>query len=590
MRGKTETLPLTPGTGKSALTANYVNRLPVNMLFVPPKVVNQSGYMRSFPGLVKNADVAGLSRGVLLNAFDGRVYRVCGNALYQSGIAVSTVPGRPVGRVSIAGSNSSVAVAADGKMTIRQYDGAESVLQNWDAVTYYPGETSTLSSGSRLQGYDGSLQVTQSMVDKGHLELSLLPRTAAGATGDALVVDKLQKTFNQDPPAAGTPYLTDVRVSGFSISGTELSLSYTFNANGAAGDDDTVLTWTQIVDPTTINNAQYDLGTVADITHANARYAWLKKGTNTFGVTDINDESKPDRYRPFMTASALPDPAIGIAASLDGDIWVFGTVSTEVFTLTGSADTSDPIYRSQQAAMIPVGIAGVHCKALVGDKFAVITHPAGGQVSVCLIGNGRSQDITAPFVKDVLSGLRPDELAEGVVEYVSLPLHPLIIVRVSGYVFCCDLNSKLWSQLSHGNQMQPHMAVDYALEGNRIMVGDSLHAITGQLDDTTAAQYGEPQSHILYTPLLHAPGAVLADLELNTAGGIAQHIEHLAVSATTDGETFPVERLLISDGPQHYRQRVILPVVGFVARDIAFRWRALTKTPFTASTCTVRVT
>jgi len=145
VRGKTETLPLTPGTGKSALRANYVNRLPVNMLFVPPKVVNQSGYMRSFPGLVKTAGVAGLSRGVLLNAFDGRVYRLCGNTLYQSGTAVST--------------------------------------------------------------------------------------------------------------------------------------------------------------------------------HANARYAWLKKGTNTFGVTDINDESKPDRYRPFMTASALPDPAVGIAASLDGQYW-----------------------------------------------------------------------------------------------------------------------------------------------------------------------------------------------------------------------------------------------------------------------------
>jgi hypothetical protein len=110
------------------------------------------------------------------------------------------------------------------------------------------------------------------------------------------------------------------------------------------------------------------------------------------------------------------------------------------------------------------------------------------------------------------------------------------------------------------------------------------------LNETTAAQYGERQSHILYTPLLHAPGAVLADLTLNTVSGLAQHIEHLAVSATTDGELFPVERLLVNDGPQRYSEQIILPVVGFVARDIAFRWRALTKTPFTASTCTVRVT
>lgn len=587
MRGKTETLPLYPGTGKSALKANYINRLPVNMLNVPPGTVNSSGYMRSFPGLVKTADVAGLSRGVLLNAYDGKVYRVCGGALYQGGNALMDVPG--TGRVSMAGSNQSVAIAADGAMLIRKYDGTTAQLENWPATTYYPGETLTLATGSRAQGYDGSIAVTQSMVDKGRLELTLIPRTTSGATGETLTVDKLQKDFDQEQPAEGTPYLTDVRVLGFSISGTELTLSYTFNANGADGDDDTVLTWRQIVEPTTIDNAQYDLGTVADITHANARYAWLKAGTNTFGVTDIDDEGKPDRYRPLMTAEAFPDPAVGIA-SLGGDIWVFGTVSTEVFTLTGSSDTTDPIYRTQQAAMIPTGIAGVHCKALVGEQFAVISHPAGGNVSVYLLGSGRSTDIAAPFVRETLATLRPDELAQGVVEYIDMPLHALIIVRVPGYVFCYDLSSKQWSQLIHGNNLAPHTAIDYVREGNHITVGDTAHAITGRLDDTTAAQYGELQSHLLYTPLMNVSGAVLADLELNTASGLAQHVEHLAVSATTDGETFPVERLLISDGPQQYRERVTLPVVGYVAKEIAFRFRVLTKTPFTASTCTVRVT
>ncbi|WP_370610904.1 packaged DNA stabilization protein [Klebsiella aerogenes] len=587
MRGKTETLPLYPGTGKSPLKANYINRLPLNMLNVPPGKVNAAGYMRSFPGLVKISDVAGVSRGVLLNAYDGKVYRVCGGALYQGGVSLMAVAGTE--RVSMAGSNQSVAVAADGAMLLRKYDGTVSTLENWPATTYYPGETLTLTTGSRAQGYDGSIAVTQSMVDKGRLELTLIPRTTSGATGEALVVDKLQHTFDQSPPTSGTPYLTDVRVLGFSISGTELTLSYTFNANGADGDDDTVLTWRQIVEPTTIDNAQYDLGTVADITHANARYAWLKAGTNTFGVTDIDDEGKPDRYRPVMTATAMPDPAVGIA-SLAGDIWVFGTVSTEVFTLTGSSDTSDPIYRPQQAAMIPMGIAGVHCKALVGEQFAVISHPAGGQVSVFLMGNGRSTDIAAPFVRETLATLRPDELAQGVVEFINMPLHALIIVHVPGYVFCYDMNSKQWAQLSHGNNLAPHTAVDFALEGNHITVGDTAHAITGRLDDTSAAQYGELQSHLLYTPLMNIPGAVLADLELNTASGLAQHVEHLAVSATTDGETFPVERLLISDGPQQYRECVTLPVVGYVAKEIAFRYRILTKTPFTASTCTVRVT
>lgn len=589
MSGNIKTLPLYPGTGKSALTASYINRPPLNMLNVPPKVINQAGFMRSFPGLVKSGDVDGVSRGVLLNAADGKVYRVCGESLYQGGLVLADVPGTD--RVSLAGSANSIAVSANGKMIIRRYDGTITELQNWEPSTYYPGETITLASGEKAQGYDGSIQVTQSMVDKGRLELTLIPATTSGAEGEALKVNKIQKTFSQDQPASGTPYLTDVRVSGFSISGTELTLSYTFNANGASGDDNTAMTWRQIVEATSIDNAQYDLGTVADITHANARYAWLKKGTNTFGVTydTVEGESHPDPYRPFMTAESMPDPAVGIA-SLGGDIWVFGTVSTEVFTLTGSSDTTEPIYRSQQSAMIPIGIAGVHCKTLVDEQFAIISHPSNGIVSVYLIGSGRSTDIASPAVKDALATLHADELAQAVIEFVNVGLHPLVILHLRGYVFCYDMNSQLWSQLSHGNNLAPHTAIDYVLEDNRITIGDTAHGITGYLDSSTAAQYGELQSHILYTPLMQVSGAVLADLELDVVSGAANRIEHLAVSATTDGETFPVERQLISDGPQRYNERVILPVVGYVAKDIAFRYRALTKTPFTASTCSVRVT
>ncbi|MDI3362187.1 packaged DNA stabilization protein [Lelliottia sp. V89_10] len=70
-------------------------------------------------------------------------------------------------------------------------------------------------------------------------------------------------------------------------------MSYTFNANGASGDDDSEFSWQHIVEPSSIDFAQYDLGEVADICHANGRYAWIKAGTNQWGVTDPSDETKP---------------------------------------------------------------------------------------------------------------------------------------------------------------------------------------------------------------------------------------------------------------------------------------------------------
>lgn len=580
-------LPLMKGTGKNPLLSDYVNLFPVNMLTVPPKIVTEGGYMRSFPGLVKLADVDGASRGVLSNAFDSLVYRVCGKKLYKSGAEVADVPGTD--RVCMAGSDKSVAVAAGGQMTIRKQNGEIAQLTNWPPSKYFPGETTVLVSGNKLAGFDGSLPLTETMTDKGRLILTITPATSSGATGAALEVDKIQKNFNQAVPASGTPYLTNVFVSGFDISGTTLTVGYTFNANGAAGDDNTSFVWTQVVEPTDIRYAQYDLGEVADICHANSRYAWIKAGTNTFGVTDIDDETHPDRYRPFMTAEAFPDPAIGIAAQ-GGDIVVFGTVSTEYFTLTGSADATKPIYKSQRAALVPVGIAGVHCKAAVGDKFAVISNPAGGKVSVYLLGDGRATEIASPEIARELQKLNPVELAKGVVESLETGIHKLIIVRVASFVWCYDLTSKAWCNLASGSTMQPHIATDFALENGCITCGDIYHGQIGRLDESTAAQYGDPQSHILYTPMLSAPNAVFADLELNTASGTANSIEHLAVSATTDGATFPNEVLVISDGPQRYTERVLLPNVAYVAKEIAFRFRSFSRTPFTATSCKVRVT
>jgi hypothetical protein len=581
------TLPLTKGNGKNPLISDYANLLPVNMLAVPPNLVTAAGYMRSFPGLTKVADVAGISRGVMKNAADGVVYRVCGNSLYRAGVAVATIPGE--GRVSLAGSNKTIAVCATDKMFFIHSDKTITELENWPTQNYYAGQQNALNNGTVMTGYDGSLKLTESMTSKGRLQLTITAMSNLGAAGTQLVIDRIQHYYDQTAPAAGTPYLTDVMISGYAIAGTTLTVSYTYNANGAPGDDATSFSWVQVVEPTNIKNAQYELGDVADITHANARYVWLKRGTNTFGVTDIEDETKPDRYRPFMTAEAFPDPAIGVG-SIGGDVVVFGTVSTEFFSLTGSADTSQSIYMPQKAMMIPIGIAGVNCKAKLGEQFAVISHPAGGIVSVYLLGGGRATEIASREIIRALATATEDELAAARVEAFSFDVHRLIIIRFAAFVFCYDMTSKNWCQLCAGSDSAPHTATDFVLEQQRTTVADVRHGITGHVQPGVASQYGQPQEHILYTPMINAAGCILSDLELETVTGTASDVERMAVAATTDGATYPKEVLVISDSQSLYNMRPLLPNVGYVPKNIGFRFRTLSSAPFTASTCKVRIT
>lgn len=54
--------PLMKGSGKNFRDADYVDLLPVNMLATPKQVLNSNGYLRSFPGIDKRSDVAGVSR------------------------------------------------------------------------------------------------------------------------------------------------------------------------------------------------------------------------------------------------------------------------------------------------------------------------------------------------------------------------------------------------------------------------------------------------------------------------------------------------------------------------------------------------
>ena len=580
-------LPLTKGNGKNPRTGDYVSLMPVNMLTISPGEVTDNGFLRSFPGIVKRSDVAGISRGARFNEADGLVYRVCGESLYRADNVIAQIPGYY--RVSIASSNKSLAVAANGVLTFYQYDDQITTLDNWPSQRSYAGKTVVITSNNKTAGYGGSLTLTISMTDEGRLELTITPAASNGAQGADLVIKttELNKLIDQPAPASGTPYLTAVKLSGFVIAGTTLNLDYTFNLNGATGDDASIFTWRQIVEPTTISTAQYELGMIADVTHANGRYAWLKEGTNTFGVTDLSDETKPDQYRPFMTAESIPDPALAID-TLNGDIVIFGTKSTEFFTLTGSANTSQPIYKSQRAMLIPIGIAGARCKVIIGSQFAILSHPATGNVTVYMIGGGRYNEIANRQIVQTLATLTQAEISAATLEYLTFDIHKLLIIRAGAHVFCYDMTNKTWARLCSGINEEPHTATDFIYDGQHITAADTKAPVTGNLDRNTGAQYGNAQECILYTPMIAAAGTVLYDLELETAAGTAPTVEHLALSATVNGATYGPEILLIKDGPQRYGGRVLHQKIGLVRKNIGFKIRALSKTTFTVSTCKVR--
>lgn len=467
-------LPLMKGVGKDFRNADYIDYLPVNMLAVPKEVLNSNGYLRSFPGIVKTADVDGSSMGAIYNANQGAVYRVMGRKLYRGDAVVSELS--VTGRVSMAYSYKSHAVGTNGTYTLFRYSGEVKALSNWP-------------------------------VDSGYV--------------------------------------------------------------------------------------QYDLGYLRDMCRNRSRYIWAKEGTDSFFISDLEDESKPDRYSAEYRAESQPDGIIGIDNWRDYVV-CFGTSTIEYFDLTGNASAPGvALYQTQPSMMVQKGIAGTYCKTKFADTHAFISNPATGAPSIYIINSGAAVKIATSTVEKILQSHTSDELSQGVMEVIRFEGHELLLVHLNRCVLVYDAAvttaGQQWSILKSGLDDDVYSAIDLVYEGNRITCGDKTRPLKGQLNTAISSQYGEHQEHLLFTPLFKADNARVFDFELESSTGVEQIAERMFISATTDGIMYGREQMIPWNAPFRYDKRAIWKRIGRIRKNLGFKIRIVTSSPVTLSGCQVRI-
>ena len=466
-------LPLMKGNGKDRVSADYIDYLPVNMLATPKEVLESSGYLRSFPGIVSRSDVAGASRGVQYNTALNAVYRVCGNKLYRGVVEIGDVAGTQ--RVPMAHSRTSQALVVDGDVVQYSYGGSEVKITNWPVFSDY---------------------------------------------------------------------------------------------------------------------TQYDLGHARDVVRVRGRYIWSKDGTDSFFISDLENETHPDRFSAEYRAESQPDGIIGLGVWRDF-IVCFGTNTTEFFSATGSTTAGAPVYVNNPSYFIPKGIAGTFCKCVFMDAFAIISSPATGAPSIYVMESGRVTPLATASIEKILRSYTAEELSTAVLESLRFDSHEMLIAHLPRHVLIYDAaasqNGPQWSVLKTGLYSDVYRAIDFAYEGNSITCADKRDGRTGRLDFDISSQYGDYQEHLLYTPMFKADNARLFDLELEASTGAAQIAERLFISATSDGITHGIEKPVPWNAPFRYDRRSIWARIGRVRKNIAFKIRIVTSAPVTLSGCQVRV-
>ena len=349
----------------------------------------------------------------------------------------------------------------------------------------------------------------------------------------------------------------------------------------------TVTNW-----PVSSGNTQYELGNAGDICFSRGNYAWSKVGTDSWFISDLEDESHPDKYSAQYRAESQPDGIVGMGVWRDMVV-TFGSTTIEYFALTGNSGAGQAVYVANPAYMVPKGIAGMFCKTNYLEAFAVISNPATGAPSVYLVDSGQAKSIATATIEKILRDYTADELASGVMESVRFDSHELLIIHLPRHVLVYDAaasqNGPQWSILKTGLYDDVYRGIDFLYEGNQITCGDKLESVTGQLRFDISSQFDKQQEHLLFTPLFRADNARCFDFEIESSTGAAQYADRLFLSATTDGINYGREQMIEQNSPFVYDKRVIWKVLGRIRRLIGFKIRVITKSPVTLSGCQIRI-
>lgn len=353
------------------------------------------------------------------------------------------------------------------------------------------------------------------------------------------------------------------------------------------GTTKTITNW-----PTGSGYTQYDLGAARDVTRLRGRYAWAKDGTDSWFISDLQDESHPDRNAAEYRAESQPDGVIGIGTWRDFVV-CFGATTTEFFSLTGASTAGAALYVANPAYMVPKGIAGTFCKCVFMDAYAIVSNPATGAPSVYIIDSGRATPIGTASIEKIIREYTSDELATAVMESLRFDSHELLMIHLPRHVLVYDgtasQNGPQWCILKTGLYDDVYRAIDFMYEGNKITCGDKLDAVKGALQFDISSQYEKQQEHLLFTPLFKADNARVFDFEVESSTGVAQYADRLFLSATTDGINYGREQMIEQNEPFVYDKRVIWKRVGRIRKNVGFKIRVITKSPVTLSGAQIRI-
>jgi hypothetical protein len=301
--------------------------------------------------------------------------------------------------------------------------------------------------------------------------------------------------------------------------------------------------------------------------------------------TDIVDETSISPLK-FATSELSPDKTKAVGRTQDNLLIAINRYTTEYFI--DQANDNFAFTRINQKA-VNCGIVSAGGWIEIGGRVYMLGGAKGEPVTFKLLGAGQAETVATDYIERIINNYSESELFAAYLEgrsrardqlvYIQLPNHTLLynvfIANKFGPQYA-------WSELRSGEDAWRACNGVYDTNLGQWIFGDKLVATIGKLDDTLASHYGESVTSQFQTALIPMESVSVSELELNVVSGYGEDTA-LFVSTTQNGSYHGAEWTKYIAMALMYNYRYIVRRVGYVRKQIGFKFRSLNKSKINVS-------
>jgi hypothetical protein len=220
------------------------------------------------------------------------------------------------------------------------------------------------------------------------------------------------------------------------------------------------------------------------VVNVNGFFVVPRIGTGQFANSDFQDGTTWNADW-FYAAESIPDP-IQALAKLNGQLWVFGTKSTEVWYVSGSVDDPADIFSRSQQGVFEVGTSARYSVATNGNSLFWLGSNFGGQGIVWMATGYQPVRISTHAIENTISRLSYTDDARGFC--YSQEGHSFFVLNFvrGNKTLVYDVSTGLWHERAKWNSDDALFAywdvIDTAFFNGKIMAASARDPKIYELD------------------------------------------------------------------------------------------------------------